>query len=134
LSHDCGGQLEQLHLVFRVVSTSVSNILQGNGGIHTEAFRNGLEFVGPESSFSVNVNGLSFGTSVRDCHLASDAEGVAELRLSGTELSKDFRDGSSLDSSFQELVKLDGSRGESDERPVFVCKTSVRGTSNLYIV
>lgn len=118
LRHDCGRQLEEFHLVFRVVGASVGHVLESHVRIQAKALGNRLEAVGTKGTFSVNVDGLALGTAFGDGHLAGDTERVGQLSLSGTELAKDFGDGSSLDSTFEELVEFDGSRGERDECPV----------------
>ena len=104
LTHNGGGDLEEFHLVFRVVRTGASHVFEGDDGVESKALGNGLQAAGTKSSFRVNVNGLSFGAALGDGQLASDAQGVAELGLAGAEFSKDFGDGARLDAPLEQLV------------------------------
>ena len=41
-----------------VVGTGVGHVLEGDGGIHTEPFGNGLETLRAEGTLGINVDGL----------------------------------------------------------------------------
>lgn len=112
LGHNGSCHLEQLHLVFRVVRSSVCHILQGYRRIETKSLGNGLETCGTKGSLRVNINGFAFGTSFRYCHLAGDTECVTQLRLPGSEFAEYFSDRASLDSALQQFVDLDGASRE----------------------
>ena len=51
--------------MFTVVGTGVGNVFEGNGWVHSESFGNGLETVGTEGSFGVNVDGLQMKEDLR---------------------------------------------------------------------
>ena len=122
------------------MSASISNVLQSNGRVQTETLRNGLEAIGAKTAFGINVNSLAFvnskkkvhelrghgkekvttesrtfGSPVRDGHLARNTERVTELRLAGTKFAKNFRNGPCFDASLEQLVQLDRPSGESHE-------------------
>mmetsp|Transcript_25210 Transcript_25210/g.44750 ORF Transcript_25210/g.44750 Transcript_25210/m.44750 type:complete len:288 (+) Transcript_25210:2328-3191(+) len=101
LCHNSCSNLEEFHLMFRVLRTSTCHILECGDWIETKPFGNGLKFFGTEAPFRVDVDGFSFGPSVGDCLLTSDTQGVTELCLSGPKLSKDFCDGSCFNPAFQ---------------------------------
>lgn len=91
--------------MLRVVSPSISDILESHGRIQAKPFGNCLQTLGTERPFRVNVNGLSLGTTFRDSHLARDAKSVAELRLARAEFTKDLGNGPSFNPSFQQLTE-----------------------------
>jgi hypothetical protein len=90
----------EVHLMFRVVGASVGDILERHVRIKP-ALGNGLETVGTKVP-SVSIDGLSSAPPVRPS--GKSPKSMSQLRLSGTELTKDFGDGSSLDTTFEEFV------------------------------
>mmetsp|Transcript_863 Transcript_863/g.2032 ORF Transcript_863/g.2032 Transcript_863/m.2032 type:complete len:234 (+) Transcript_863:571-1272(+) len=106
LGHDCSSHFEQFHLVFTVVGTGVGNVFEGNGWVHSESFGNGLETVGTESSFGVNVDGLSLSTTLRNGHLTRNTQRMAKLCLSRPKLPKHLRQTPRLNPTLQQLIQL----------------------------
>ena len=77
----------------------------------------GSQPVGPEGVFRVHIDHLSPGVAVGPGHLGRHAEGVRELGLARTELSKGLRDGHGLQTSAQKLVQLAAPRGQTEDVP-----------------
>jgi hypothetical protein len=97
------------------MGTSVRDVFQCHGRIQSESLGNGLELLRSERSLRVQVDRLSLGAAVGDCHLTRDAERVTELRLAGAEFTKHLRDRSSFNAPFKQLVQFDRPRRETDQ-------------------
>mmetsp|Transcript_4794 Transcript_4794/g.8561 ORF Transcript_4794/g.8561 Transcript_4794/m.8561 type:complete len:232 (-) Transcript_4794:455-1150(-) len=101
LGHDGCGHFEELGLMFTVVGAGVGHVLECNGGVHSKSLGNGLETLWAEGTFCINVDGLSFGPTISNGHLASNTKSMAKLCLARTKLSKHLRKRSRLNPSLQ---------------------------------
>ena len=90
----------------RVICTSVRDIVHYVVRIQAESLCNWLQALGTERALCVNVECLTLTTALRDRKLASDAQSVAQLSLACAELSKELRDGASLNTAYTNRMSL----------------------------
>lgn len=115
LAHHGRSSDEELSLVVSVVGTGDSDVVEDVLAVETKPLSNGHETLRTERSLSVDVEGTTVSTSLIEGELGTDAELVAELGLSGSELTKDLSDGTRLDSALEQIVELSAARGEVDD-------------------
>ena len=83
---------EQLVLLISVVSSSVRHVIENLLLVEVVPLSDWNESLWSESALAVDEHGLTCSTALRARHLAGDAESVAELRLSSSELTEELSD------------------------------------------
>lgn len=83
---------EQLVLLISVVSSSVRHVIENLLLVEVVPLSDWNESLWSESALAVNEHGFTCSTALRARHLAGDAESVAELRLSSSELTEELGD------------------------------------------
>ena len=73
--------------------------------IESEPLGDGNEALRSEGTVAIDVHGHTFTATLADRQLTSDAQRVANLRLSRPELAKDLRNGAGLNASAKQLVE-----------------------------
>ena len=95
---------QQSALMIGVVGARIHNIVQHLRLVHAIPFADFHQSFRSKSTFRVNVDAFSFAAAQVHGELTRDGERMAELGLAGSELAKQFRDASGLDSAAQKLV------------------------------
>ena len=112
LAHHGGRLVEQLQLMITVIGTSVGNVVEDLFAVEAVPVGDCQTADGTKGTFGVDVEALALATTHVKGELAGDGEGVADLRLAGAELAKDFGDGAGLDAASKEGVELFGAGGD----------------------
>lgn len=107
--------IEQLQLVIGIVGSCVGNVVENLFAREAKAVGDRQEADGPEGTLCVNVQTLALAPAHVEGELAGDSECVADLRLAGTELSKDLGDAAGLNTTGEQSVKVLGASGDGDE-------------------
>mmetsp|Transcript_10465 Transcript_10465/g.22802 ORF Transcript_10465/g.22802 Transcript_10465/m.22802 type:complete len:331 (-) Transcript_10465:252-1244(-) len=115
LGHDGGRHLEEFGLVFGVVGACVGDIFEGDGGVHSESFGDGLEALGAEGSFGVDVDGLALSPTLRNRHLARDTQRMTKLRLPRPKFPENLRQTPRLHPTLQQLIQFRTPGGQRDQ-------------------
>mmetsp|Transcript_59707 Transcript_59707/g.90022 ORF Transcript_59707/g.90022 Transcript_59707/m.90022 type:complete len:281 (+) Transcript_59707:189-1031(+) len=115
LRHESRSHLEKFHLVLRVMRAGIGDVLQRYRWVHPEAFGNRLKTLGAKGTLRVDVDRFSFRSAFRNRKLAGHTQGMTELGLPCSELSKDFRNGSCFNPTLQEFIDFCRSRSQSQK-------------------
>ena len=115
LAHHLRRLVQQLQLMIAIVCPCIRNVIQHLLATQPIPIRNRQTPYGAKGAFGVDVQAFPLAAAHVKGQLAGDGEGVADLRLAGAELAKDFGDAARFEAAGEEGVELLGARGDGDE-------------------